>query len=108
MLHENRIILEDSDMRRALQGEAAVKFEAETGWSEVETGQPTIFDAKARSLVPVLASEHPAVQRVELTSAGELSLILSGNVMIQTLQPKAVAGEAWRFFDRLGNHVVFP
>jgi hypothetical protein len=102
---ETQTILDDSDMRRVLAGTAAAELRR-AGWNLDE--EPTVFDAKAYSLRPVLKAERPTVRFVDLSSDGDLSLLLSGDVLIQILPPKPAEEEAWRFFDRLGSHIVFP
>jgi hypothetical protein len=102
-----RIFLSDNDMRRPLTGAAGAEFKR-AGWYLEGNEQPTVFDAKVRSLRPVLEAEHPTVRHVDLASGGDLLLSLSGDVTVQILPPKHAEQEGWRFFDRLGNHVVFP
>jgi hypothetical protein len=98
-------LLEDADINRILPDTEAVELRR-AGWSVDD--QPTIFDAKAYSLRPVLRAEEPTVRSVNPSSDGKLSISLSGDVLIQVAPPVPAEEEAWRLFDRIGGHVVFP
>lgn len=107
VLYRDRVILGHEDIWRLLRGKEKDQF-VHDGWHLDEGEEPTVFDAKALSLIPVLAAEKAAVQNMSLSSNGNLELSLSGDLVIRVLPPDPPDGEAWRLFDRQGPHVVFP
>jgi hypothetical protein len=106
VLFRDKALLRSEDIQRPLADEKKEEF-LRSGW-HLNGEDPTVFDAKVRSLAPVLAAERPAVENVSLDSTGNLRLSLSGNLVINVLPPRSIDKEAWRFFDRQGQHVVFP
>jgi hypothetical protein len=106
VLFRDKALLRSEDIRRPLAGEKKEEF-LRGGW-HLNGEDPTVFDAKVRSLAPVLAAERPVVENVSLDPTGDLKLSLSGNLMINVMPPGSADKEAWRFFDRQGQHAVFP
>lgn len=108
MLVGDKVSLRSEDIYRPLAGETREEF-LRGGWHlNAEDEEPTVFDAKVRSLAPILTAEQPTVENVNLSSNGNLKLSLSGNLAINVLPPRSVDREAWRFFNRQGRYVVFP
>jgi hypothetical protein len=108
VLVRDKTLLRSEDIYRPLAGTAREDF-LSGGWHlSPEEEEPTVFDAKVRSLAPLLTAERPIVEHVNLSSDGNLKLSLSGNLVIDVLPPRSTDREAWRFFDRQGCYVVFP
>ena len=99
------VILSDKDIRRSSEGGAADKF-LQAGWAR--EGEPTVFDAKVRSLNLILGRLPPVVLGVEMDRDGDLSISLSRDLSINLMPPRQRTGEAWRLFETMGRYVVFP